>query len=161
MTKLNITVPAEVTIAKRNGATVRVDTASLHDDILADLFVYGLRQKVNDSASGEQSPEGAEAAMLACINEALYAGEWSLRGTGVTSDPMDVYRAQAVRKVLANPSNKARKAEYDSIPSDDQKARVAFLLELFAKHEKALTPAAEELRKIAEAKQTVSVDVTI
>lgn len=190
MTKITLDLPETLFVRTRaDGVVTETPVSDIPADILATCVAHGWQQKNVDSASAaariaataalpddasdadikawmtdDANADAISAERVTIIKDSVaarLAGDWNTRGVGTTADPMDVYRAQAVRKVLANPSNAKRKAEYDAIPSDDQKARVAFLLDLFAKHEKALTPAAEELRQIAEAKQALSVDVTM
>ncbi len=160
MTTLKITLPASIEFAKRNGATVTVDPSKLHESILADLFTYGLRQKVFDSASG--NPEKAESttAMTQCI-EKLNSGDWTIRNAAAASDPLDSYRIQVVRKLMASGNSDKVRAAYEAIPSDEQAARRAFILSVAEKNAKAIDPVATKMKAEADAKATALASLNI
>lgn len=151
-----------VTVAKRNGASVDVDTATLPVSIIADLLAYGIKQKVADASSAEPTTDGSQSAMDACV-KTLQDGAWSMRGESTSSDPLDKYRLAIVRAIIAKPQNAKLKASYDAIDSSDQKARREFLLDLASKNAKAIDPVAKQHMQVDldNAKAANSLDIAI
>jgi hypothetical protein len=129
-------IPAAFTVSKRNGAEVSCDMSKLPVEQVRELFLYGLGQKVRDSSSSFPDPEGSTTAMNKCL-AALYDNQWAVRATA-TGDPLDPYRITIIREALAKPHNKEANAIYLAIPSDDQKARRAFLLSIAAQNSHAV-----------------------
>ena len=92
----------------RAGVDVKVNLADLNADILGQLVLHGLVQKVGDAAAGaKKAIEGtsmtqeawAESAMGKVV-DALYKGDWgSVRGVGLTS--LDLEMIGLVRKTVA------------------------------------------------------------
>lgn len=160
--KITINLPDTFTFTKRNGASIDIDPAKLDDSVLADLFTYGLRQKVFDGASGEPTSEGSETAMQS-VRDKLYSGDWSARGEAASTDPLDRYRIAIVREIMAKPNNAKIKAAYDAIPSDEQAKRREFLLSVAAKNADAINPVAEKRRKadLAAKQQSADLDLAI
>ena len=156
MTTIQINLPADVIVSKRNGASVTLSTGSLSAEMIAQLCIHGLGQKVRDSASGEPSVEGSESAMNATI-QTLYSDEWTIRGESAESDPLQSYRLQIIRKSLGRADNAAKKAGYDSIPSTDQSARRDYLVSLLeavpVKTRKAIDDAAQTAKELDDNKR--------
>lgn len=143
MTTLTIKVPASITLTRRNGATVTVDPSTLHSDILADLFTYGLRQKLFDSASGNPEQADAQAAMETTLAK-LSDGDWTIRNAATNADPLDKYRIAIVRELMASGNSAKVKAAYEDIPSDDQPARRAFIMSVATKNAEHIDPVAKK-----------------
>ena len=150
--KTTITTESTFTIGKRNGASVTVDVSKLPESIIAELFAYGLGQKVRDASSAFPDVEGSVTSMQSCVDK-LYSGEWTMRGESVASDPLDKYRVQIVRKLLAQETNATLKAAYNAIPSDEQAKRREFIMDIAAKNADAIDPVAI---KMMEAEQTAA-----
>lgn len=159
MPKIEINLPATVSVEMRNGAKCDVDVASLPDNILEAVLAHGIGQKVRDSASGVMAEchdahpdwvvkdgnrfsakDGHASDVAAWVKDRatesmdatrdqLYAGTWATRVVGATSDPLLSYALPLITKAIAN--TPAKKAEYDAIPSDDQKARREFKIALW------------------------------
>lgn len=142
MTNITFTTESTFTVTRRNGATVEVDVTKLSAEMVANLFAYGLRQKVNDSASSAKDKAESETMMQACI-ENLLSGTWAMRSAASESDPLDKFRIAIVREILAKPQNAKLKAAYDDIDSSDQPARRAFLLSIAEKNADAINPVAQ------------------
>lgn len=153
---VSINLPADVIIAKRNGASVTLSTGKLSAEMIAQLCLHGMGQKVRDSASGEPTIEGSIVAMEATV-ETLYADEWIMRGESGEVDPLQAYRLQIVRKSLGRADNADKKAIYDAIDSKDQAGRREYLVSLLeavpAKTRKAIDDAAEKAKELDDNKK--------
>tara|TARA_R110000868_G_scaffold76760_12_gene220480 strand:+ start:1526 stop:2020 length:495 start_codon:yes stop_codon:yes gene_type:complete len=129
---VSFAIPTAFVVTKRNGAEVSCDMSKLPVEQVRELFLYGLGQKVRDSSSSFPDKGGSITAMNKCL-AALYENQWAIRATA-TGDPLDPYRVTIIREALAKPRNKEANAIYLAIPSDDQKARRAFLLSIAAQN---------------------------
>lgn len=166
MSKFNITLPETFDVASR-GKSVTVELAKLSPEIVANLALHGLRQKVADAAaSAAKAAEGTELdaasmgkIMMQKVVDALCAGEWAQRAS---SDGASA-ETRMCRTVLGEMLRKteAGKQAWKAHEAD----REAFLDELFAKQSEAKQAAIMELvgeriaeaqRKAAQAKELAS-----
>jgi hypothetical protein len=133
MTKLTIELPDTLTVAMRNGASVTINTADLAN-LGAELFAYGVGQKVRDSASAastvakETSTEVQVVAqgMMDSAVKALLAGEWSHRGEGATVDPRVAIGRSIVRRAIKEKfgSKSPDWAKFTGLSDADQLAKL-------------------------------------
>jgi hypothetical protein len=158
MTKLTIELPDTLTVAMRNGASVTIDTTKLAD-LGAELFTYGVGQKVRDSASAASTrakETGADVmaeaqAMMDAAVTALLAGEWSHRGEGAGVDPRVAIARSIVRKAIKEKfgSKSPEWAKFTGLSDADQ---VAKLDEVYAANAEMFDPAIEaEIKRRADA----------
>lgn len=90
------------------GVSVSVDISKLSPEIIAELAMHGLTQKVADAASqaksvAEESGETIEAVTESMMQKAidgLYAGEWSRRTGGGGVDEFTRVARQLMRKAI-------------------------------------------------------------
>lgn len=88
-------------------AECKADIAKLPDNILADLAIHGLHQKIADAASQAKTLDEANALMSKAL-DALYEGEWTRRGEGLGSaKPETVALIRLVRAALSKADRKA------------------------------------------------------
>lgn len=107
MVTLTIELPDALTVAMRNGASVEIETAKLAG-LGAELFAYGVGQKVRDSASAastqaKETNEDVQVIAQGMMNSAvaaLLAGEWSHRGDGTGADPRTLIARSIVRRAI-------------------------------------------------------------
>lgn len=107
MTKLSIELPDNMVVAMRNGAQVTVATSDLAN-LGAELFAYGVGQKLRDAASAASTVAKETATevqvvaqgMLDAALKSLVAGEWSHRGDGTGADPRTLIARSIVRKAI-------------------------------------------------------------
>jgi hypothetical protein len=134
MTKFAIELADELTVSMRNGASVAIDTAKL-SGVVTELLIYGIGQKVRDSASGAtkaaeaEGSQGVEAEALAMMTtcvESLYAGEWSHRGEGAGVDPRTAIARSIVRKAIKEKvgSKSPEWAKFTGMADKDQLAKL-------------------------------------
>ena len=133
MTTLSIELPDTFTVAMRNGASVEIETAKLAG-LGAEIFGYGLGQKVRDAASGaakvaeETKEELAKVAqgMMNSAVTALLAGEWSHRGEGSGTDPRTLVARSIVRKAIKEKvgGKSAEWAKFTGLSDKDQLAKL-------------------------------------
>ena len=76
-----------------HGALVNADLNNLPANIQAQLALYGLRQKLQDSYSGKKESQECEAALTAAL-ERLTSGEWTAART--PSQPANQKLVQAI-----------------------------------------------------------------
>lgn len=158
MTKLTIELPDTLTVAMRNGASVAIATDSLAG-LGAELFTYGVGQKVRDSASAastvakETSTEVNVVAqgMMDAAVAALVAGEWSHRGEGSGADPRTLVARSIVRRELKikRGSKSPEWAKFTGLSDKDQLAKIDAVIEA---NGEALTPHIDaEIKRRADA----------
>jgi hypothetical protein len=112
---------------KRADVNFTVDVESLPAEILADLIYHGLTQKIGDAAAGvKDDPDTAKEKMRA-VYAALQNGVWGRERSASAGPAWMGYALAIVRSKLGEANKKA----YGDIPSDDQKARNAFLRGLY------------------------------
>lgn len=73
-----------ITFTLENGLKVVAELSKIHADVITDLTLHGLSQKVGDSAakfSKERDYHGAFSAMQSVVDN-LEQGVWSTRGSG-------------------------------------------------------------------------------
>lgn len=156
MPTITITLPESFTFTKRNGATVTQPVADIHESVLAALFQYGWKQKVNDAASGHPEKPEAQKAMESAITS-LSEGTWAMRTGSTPSDPLEPFFAEvAAEWIKANPAHDIAKA-YAAIDSKEQKARREFRVKVGA-GVKALADEAKKRAKAAESLAAIDVD---
>lgn len=150
MTTFTIELPDVVTVAMRNGASVDLETAKLVG-LGAELLDYGIGQKVRDSASGAtkaaeaEGSKGVEAeaqAMIEAMRDKLYAGEWSRRGEGGTTDPRVAVARSIVRKAIKEKVG-AKSPEWARFTGLSDKDQLAKLDETYAANESLFNPLVE------------------
>lgn len=164
MTKFSIELPDVVTVAMRNGASVDIETSKLVG-LGRELLDYGIGQKVRDSASGASKAAEAEgskgleaeaqAMIEACVAK-LYAGEWSSRGEGGTTDPRVAIGRSLVRKAIKEKfgAKSPEWAAFTGLSDADQRAKLDANLEA---NRTELDPAIDaELKRRADAKKAKS-----
>lgn len=86
MTKHTIELAGDFAVSKGSRAdgwkeTATIALAGLSTEMVQELVMHGLRQKIADAASGAKTPDEAKASMGKAI-DALLAGEWSSRTAG-------------------------------------------------------------------------------
>lgn len=123
MITITISVPEIIRVTSRE-ADCDVKVASLPESIRNAIFEYGVTQKLADAASGAGKPENwtedeakldnqqsgrgasnpaATAATLRMMGKArdlLVSGEWSQRGAGGASDPLEPFIRSLIRTAL-------------------------------------------------------------
>jgi hypothetical protein len=158
MTKLTIELPDTLTVAMRNGASVTINTDALAG-LGAELFTYGVGQKVRDSASAastqakETNTEVTVVAqgMMDAAVAALVAGEWSHRGDGTGADPRTLIARSIVRRAIKEKvgSKSPEWAKFTGLSDADQ---IAKLDETYAANADVFDPAIEaEVKRRADA----------
>lgn len=158
MTKLTIELPDTLTVAMRNGASVTINTDALAG-LGAELFTYGVGQKVRDSASAastqakETNTEVTVVAqgMMDAAVAALIAGEWSHRGDGTGADPRTLIARSIVRRAIKEKvgSKSPDWAKFTGMSDADQLAK---LDETYAANADVFDPAIEaEVKRRADA----------
>ena len=163
MTTFTIELPDVVTVGMRNGASVDIDTSKLVG-LGAELLDYGIGQKVRDSASSastraaENKTEVKDEAQAMIDNAvaALYAGTWSHRGTGGTTDPRVTVARSIVRKAIKEKvgSKSPEWAKFTGLSDADQLAK---LDETYAANAAIFDPAIDaELKRRADAAKAKS-----
>ena len=168
MTKHTIELAGNFIVTKgpRGGdwrAEAVIDLAAIPANLVLDLALHGLKQKVADAASGAQTEAEALAAMQKAA-DAILAGEWSARGAGGGVDERTKVARQIVRQVLKAKwgAKSADWAEFTGLSDADQNAK---LDAAFAKNEAKLGPAVDErLAQLAaerKAKQALLADLDL
>lgn len=159
MTKLSIELPDTLVVTMRNGASVEIETAKL-SNLGAELFTYGVGQKVRDSASGAakageaEGSEGVQAEAQAMMNAAvvaLLAGEWSHRGEGAGVDPRVAIARSIVRRAIKEKvgSKSPDWAKFTGLSDKDQASK---LDETYTSNEALFSPLVDaEVARRAEA----------
>lgn len=88
---LNVNVPATaaigVTVNREVIKTLEIDVSRFNAETVSYLFMYGLRQCLNDAKAGEKSDNAV--AMVEKRLERLYAGTMTERASGGASAPVD------------------------------------------------------------------------
>lgn len=143
------------------GHSAEVDATDFHADSVAAIFAYGLRRwfqdHINSQAKAarddgtEITDKWAKETFDSRLAQAV-SGEITMR-SAATNDPLDQYRLQVIRIAFRNDPKSDSAQTYAAIPSDDQKARRAFLLEVARNNAKKVDPVAEQLRQQDEARK--------
>lgn len=83
--------------------SIEVQTGVLNDDIIRQLTVHGLAQKLGDAAARMRNPDTGAAApwdekyrMVRRVADALLQGDWTLRPEKIAADTITEDRVQAV-----------------------------------------------------------------
>jgi tRNA A37 N6-isopentenylltransferase MiaA len=191
MTKVTFTPAATFSISNRSGSVVTVDTTSMNAETIAQIFEYGLTQKVNDAASGallaamveaigdeahdaepearkawgKENPEAVvsmrETLRTECA-EALAKNIWGVtRATGRTVNPLDSYRVAIVLDLIKAKPDSPVAKEYAAIDSSDQKARYEYRLAWAAAQSDVIDPIAEERMEADRAASKALASLTI
>jgi hypothetical protein len=109
----------------RAGVNFTVDVTTLSKDMLGELIYHGLTQKIGDAGVKDDAEKARE--KMNGVYAALQNGVWG-RERSATAGPVWMgYALAIVRSKLGEANKKA----YSEIPSDDQKARNAFLRGLY------------------------------
>ena len=150
MSTIKAQIPASVAF-KVQGAESSVDVATGHADAIAAVFEYGLRRWMQDHINslakahrddgGDITDEWTADAIDARLAQ-FVSGDITSRRPAAPKNDLDDYRVAIVLDMLkAQPESDAAKA-YAAIPSDDQKARRAFRLDLAANNAAIVDPLA-------------------
>ena len=163
MAKFSIELPDTITVTMRNGASVTINSA----DVAAlgtELFLYGVGQKVRDSASaastraketGTDVQVEAQAMMDAAV-KSLVAGEWSHRGEGSGVDPRTAVARSIVRKAIKEKvgSKSPDWAKFTGLSDADQLAK---LDETYEANKEVFDPAIDaEIKRRSDAAKAKS-----
>lgn len=141
MNTLTITVPETITF-KRAKQIVAVPTSGLSSEIITQLVMHGVTQKVGDAAAGK---DGADAlAAMDAVIAALTAGNWGrTRGSSAGEEP----HVRFIRQIIRSALGEENKAKYKALADTD--ARDDFLMDLFDgladEKQDAITDAAKKL----------------
>jgi hypothetical protein len=160
MSKFSIELPATLVVAMRNGASVTVNTADIQA-VATELFIYGVNQKLRDSASGAtkaaeaEGSQGVQAeaqAMMDSALAALVAGEWSMRGEGGGgTDPRVLIGRSLVRKAIKDKVG-AKSPAWAKFTGLSDAEQLAKLDENLAANEELFAPLIDaELKRRADA----------
>lgn len=163
MTKITIELENTITIAMRNGASVTIETAKL-EGLAAELFMYGVGQKVRDAASAastvaketETEVQVVAQGMMDTAVASLLAGEWSHRGTGEGVDPRVAIARSIVRRAIKEKvgSKSPQWAKFTGLSDKDQNAK---LDETYAGNEELFSPLVDaEIKRRADASKAKS-----
>jgi hypothetical protein len=163
MTKLSIELPDTMTVAMRNGASVTIETKAL-EALGAELFTYGVGQKVRDSASAASTQaketnadvQAVAQGMMDAAVVALLAGEWSHRGEGAGVDPRTSVARSIVRRAIKEKvgSKSPEWAKFTGLSDADQLAK---LDETFAANAELFDPLVDaEIKRRADANKAKS-----
>lgn len=163
MTKITIELPEMLTVAMRNGASVSIETKAL-EALGAELFIYGVGQKVRDSASAasgvaketETDVQTVAQGLMDAAVVALLAGEWSHRGEGGGTDPRTAVARSIVRRAIKEKvgSKSPQWATFTGLSDADQNAK---LDETFASNEALFSPLVDaEIKRRADANKAKS-----
>lgn len=112
---------------KRADVNFTVDVQSIPEDMLAELIYHGLTQKIGDAAAGVKDDADKAREKMGAVYAALQSGMWGRERSASAGPAWMGYALAIVRSKLGEANKKA----YGDIPSDDQKARNAFLRGLY------------------------------
>jgi len=134
MVKFTIEMEAIQTVSMRNGASVELDYSKCSPEMIANLLSYGGGQKLRDSASqastdAKETNGDVKAIAQGMMNDclaAIYAGEWSRRGEGGTSDPRVLVARSVMRKAMKEKfgSKSPEWATFTGLSDADQLAKL-------------------------------------
>ena len=171
MTKFSIELTGGFTVTKgpRGGAwkaEATCDLDTLTPDMVRNLALHGLKQKIADAASGAEDEVTATAAMNKAI-DAIQAGEWSSRGSG--GEGVDEFTACARRlcRNVVKDSWGAKSPKWTEFTGLSDAEQAAKLDQVFADNEAALRPAVEsevaerqaKRARLAATKGKVKIDI--
>lgn len=171
--KTSIEIMDTVTVSSR-GQEVTVDVTKLDKDIIAQLVVHGLTQKVADAASaaaklatveGEtRTPEQITVDLMNKAIDGLYAGEWTRRTDGVSEETRV---ARSIVRGLLKAKHGAKSeawAKFTGLSDDEQNKK---LDEIAAKNADALADkvkeeiARREAARKAKQKLTAGIEIDL
>lgn len=148
MTTIKTIIPATVAF-KVQGIESNVDVSTGHADAIAAVFEYGLRRWMQDhiNSLAKAARDNDESFDTADAIEARLAqfqsGDITSRRPAAPKNDLDDYRVAVVLDMFrAQPETDAAKA-YAAIPSDDQKARRVFRMNIAAKNAAIIDPLAQ------------------
>ena len=155
----NITIPTIVTVTSR-GQSVEIDTSKLTDELIAELVVHGLVQKVSDAASqakaiadkSEDSVEAITEQLMLKARDALYAGDWTRRSAGAGIDDATRVARQIVRASFKKQvgGKSPQWAQFTGLSDADQASK---LDSWFEANKAAFEPAVKaELKRLKDAR---------
>lgn len=131
--KMNIELPDTITVAMRNGASVEIETKAIAT-LGAELFLYGVGQKVRDAASAASTVaketngdvQVIAQGMMDTAVAALVAGTWSHRGDGTGVDERTRVARSVVRSAIkAKVGSKSEAwAKFTGLSDADQLAKL-------------------------------------
>lgn len=108
-----------------HGKVLNMKLSELSDEILGDLVLHGLAQKVGDSYAGSESPEEAFQAASA-VWEQLKAGDWRRAGEAV---PRTTLLAEALSAVTGKTLEECQ-AVIDAMAKSDEENKTSSVKEL-------------------------------
>jgi len=136
---MNIELPKTYDVTSRE-QTVVVELAKLSPEIVHELVLHGLTQKIADAASGakkiaEETKESVEKVTMALMQKALdglYAGEWMRKREGGAADERTLI-ARSIARRIAKAKFGAKSPEWAKFTGLEPAAQIAKLDEWVAK----------------------------
>jgi hypothetical protein len=152
------------------GIDTQVDVTKFDPASIQYMFEYGVRRAFQDNinskahaAKKKGEPFDAQAAFDARLEQAV-SGDMLSRGEGAGYDEMDLARISVARGIITHnkdakgkPTFAKDKAAYDAIPSKEQAARAAFLLEWAQAKGEAVDKLARNMIAQREAMESLSI----
>lgn len=166
MSNFTVSAPASVSI-RVQGFETDIDLAALPQDSLAAMIAYGVRRKYQDSinSAAKEARDAGESvngeALFLAFHQRVLDGALGVRGESATTDPLDKYRREIVRKLLAADKSGAGWKGYAAIDASDRKARDEYLLGIAAKNAAKIDPVAQRMRdeELAQAKAVSALEL--
>lgn len=152
--------PASLTVdLTAQGQSFTVTPADFSPSAIEAIFTYGVRRWFQDSLNAQAAQarnagiDITEAWVKDSFNQRLeqaVSGVTVRKSAATAADPLDPYRISVLRGLMkAQPNGPLAKA-YKAIPSDDQPARQAYLLDVAGKNAAKIDPLALEAKQKAE-----------
>jgi hypothetical protein len=163
MTNIAIELPETMTVAMRNGASVTFPTADVAG-LAAELFAYGVGQKLRDAASAASKVAEDTKTELSVVAQgmldsaltALKSGEWSHRGEGSGADPRTLVARSIVRKAIKEKVG-GKSPEWAKFTGLSDKDQLAKLDETYSANAELFDPLIEaEVKRRADAAKAKS-----
>lgn len=111
MAQVNFTGTLEVPYTKLDGETASFDLGALTEETIRNVFAHGLKQLVNDAASGEKD-EAKIAEKCGKAAMRIMRNEWAPGSRGKAMDPVEKIMVEIlVPKVMAKAGLTKAKAE--------------------------------------------------
>jgi hypothetical protein len=153
MQKFTINLPETVTF-KRAGEDRTFDIAGLPSDIIEELVIHGLTQKIGDAAAGKSGDDAAAA--MQKVHDALVAGNWGVKRSGGGGDGLSDEERAIVAVATDLIAAKDWKAKIDGWADMTSTERRAAKWAILADH-----PKLEALRAEAKRRETETVSVSL
>lgn len=142
---VTINLPTEFDF-RRSGVVFRCDPSALSPEMIVQLVLHGIVQKVGDSAAGKDEQAATDAMNATWAN--LAAGDWGKTREG-SSDPLASYRQGVMRDMLKQAGGEAWKGYKKHKEAKD---RIALLDTLIAAQSEEGRAAIESAAQEAKAK---------